>query len=216
MTPAVPRTMGRFVSMSPAVPDGRRGFTLIELVLVIVILAVLAGAIAPRVLSWNARGDETGVAAVAELLSVAARREMLTGQRLALDYDGEGGRLRLLTQRLSDGTGGRPVAPAWRDDPLAPAVQLDNIRVLSAAADGVELSSRRWRIEFIPATVRPSIVLLLGDESGASNRAGAWIVELPPAAARAMVTERHASGRAAPVQGASIDLDALGAAEDPW
>jgi len=68
------------------------GFTLIELICVILILAVTAGLIAPRISSNDARAMNTKAEAIADFFSFAAKRDALADEPLRIENDREIGR----------------------------------------------------------------------------------------------------------------------------
>ncbi len=198
---------------SGSIPSRRsvRAFTLVELVVVLIILAILAGVIAPRLLSGSSRTAEADVRRAAELVSTAGRRDSLTSQQLAIDYDGASSTLRLLVLRLPSAVDAARGAPAeWVDDPLAMRVELKDVKLLSATTDGAELDPRKFRVEFKQAAVRPSLVMVFGP----SEDRPAWTVSLTPGAYRAQVISGE--DRFADVDQTTIDLDLAGKSEEPW
>ena len=178
----------------------RPGFSIVEIIVVLVIMAVLAAAVVPRLAAMSGRQTRADAETVAELLSIAARRDELTSQRVALDYDADRSSLRLLTRRTDSGE--------WRQDPLAPDAQLNGSVVESVESEGVELDSRHFRIEFPQGSRRPSLSLVLTDD----RKRESWRVSLSAGASRAALAP--ASSRVLP--DGSIDLDAAGKAEEAW
>ncbi|GMV25631.1 MAG: hypothetical protein AMXMBFR58_16620 [Phycisphaerae bacterium] len=203
MPPAAPIT-------APALPrSGVRAFTLVELIVVLVILAIMAGVIAPRLASGASRAAESEVHKAAELISAAGRRDTLTSQQLAIDHDGQSLRLMKL-QMPSAADAARGVPPEWVVDPLALPVEFENARIVSASADGAELNPERFHIEFRQAGQRPSVVIVLAQATGTSS----WTVSLTPGAFRARITSGE--DRFADMDITSVDLDLAGKAEEPW
>src|SRR5690606_4403416 len=74
-------------------------FTLLELIVVILIITILAGLIAPRVLDTSLRRAEAEAGDVSRLLSAAAQKDALTPRTLAIAWDGQTRRLELLHQQ---------------------------------------------------------------------------------------------------------------------
>lgn len=183
---------------------GPRGFSIIELIVVIVILGVLGALVAPRLGSLGGRQARADAEGVADLLSIAARRDAVANRPLAIDYDEQRGSLRLLAFAADDaGTF------AWKPDLLAPPASLRSTIVASLQTDGNELDARRWRVEFPAGEQRPALSILLKDPS----RGDQWRVDLPSGSMRAAVVAPDAP------QGlgdGSIDLDASGRSEEAW
>jgi prepilin-type N-terminal cleavage/methylation domain-containing protein len=187
------------------------GFTLVELIVVLVLMAVITGVIAPRLVSGASRSAEADVRRAAEILSAAGRRDTLTSQQIAIDFDSQSSQLKLLVLRMPSAIdAARGAAPEWIDDPMTMHVELKDVKLLSAAADGAALDPGKFRIEFRQSGVRPSVLLTFGQ----SEDRPAWTVSLPPGAFRAKVTAGE--DRFADVEQTAIDLDRSGKAEEPW
>lgn len=182
----------------------RRAFTLVELVVVIVILAVVAGVAAPRLLGSRGRAAQNEAREVAALLSVAAHRSALGGGRLAVEYSGGDRALTLL--RLGSAEEG------WVPDSLSTPVRLANARIAAAAADGAALPSGGWRVEFPTNDRRPDLLLIVQSATGV-RPARVWTVGLPSFAAAAGIEEGDRPASGWPV---SFDLDAEGVGDQRW
>lgn len=177
--------------------------------MVVIILAVLAGAIGPRLAAMGGREVRASALEVGDLVSVAARRDALTSQRVALEFEGDRGRLVLLTMDGGSSADGSARPPGeWREDTLIPAVTLGNARITDALTDGVALDPRGWRVEFPQGARRPALELILSDVKGKEH----WRVELPSSAAHAAVSPGNALG----MNDQSVDLDATGGGTTPW
>jgi prepilin-type N-terminal cleavage/methylation domain-containing protein len=190
--------------------DGRsnpRAFTIVELIVVVVILAVLAAAVAPRLASMGGRETRASAMAVGDLVSVAARRDALTSQRVAIEFNGDKGRLVLMTVDSAPSGSGAPQAE-WREDRLIPPVLLGNSKITDALMDGVALDARAWRVEFPQGGRRPGLELILSDAKGTEH----WRVDLPSSAAHAAISAGNALG----MSDQAVDLDAGGGGTSPW
>jgi prepilin-type N-terminal cleavage/methylation domain-containing protein len=181
------------------------GFTIVEVIVVMVVLAVLAGAIAPRLTSSAGRRARVEAQAVERTLSAAAMRDAMSSQRVALEFDGS------VLRALAYGTTGEDpdAARAWRVDPLIPEARLTELSLAAGAADLERLSAQGFRVELPRMGRRPEIDLRLIDSRGV-----VWRASLGAGAMRAVagqeldVTPAAAAG--------VVDLDELGQGRRPW
>lgn len=196
-------TLGTSRATRVASVASRAGFSIVELIVVIVILGIIGTLVAPRLSSLGGKQARADAQAVAELLSIAARRDELTSQAVAVDFDETRGSIRMLSFVSAGGQ------PEWRIDRLAAPASLKSTFVESIETDGNQLDARRWRLEFNENTRRPSVALVLKD----SLHGDRWRIELPAGSSRAAVVPGDAPPGAAD---GSIDLDASGRSEDAW
>lgn len=183
------------------------GFTLIELIVSIMLLGLLAAIITPRFFDSAARRAAACALEVKNLVSVAAHRDSIGADRLALEYDGRARLLRMLVLRAgADGT----QDVVWRPDPLVNDVGIASGAALTAYADGRQLDPTGWRITMPTSEPRPTLELRLALESARSE---GWAVMLFPGASSAKL---RAPGAGFSPALRSIDLDLDGTGDRPW
>jgi hypothetical protein len=147
---------------------------------------------------------EAAARSLRDAVSAAARRESLTSEPVALDYDSETGVLSVLTPVPREG-GDWSRAIVWRPDPMTPPVAIAPLEIVKALSDDVPLSLKRWRVVMEAADRRPALRLSLRAATGQS-----WTIDLPSDAAAASLSE----GDDAPAT--SIDLDRSGMRDAAW
>jgi prepilin-type N-terminal cleavage/methylation domain-containing protein len=189
------------------------GFTLIELILVILLLALFASITAPRLVGTQARRADMEAEAVRSFLSTAAHREATTAEPLAVVYNAETATLSAEVRRLRALPSGGGQELAWRQDALIAPVALSLIELRDAATDTLPLGRKSWRLEFPITEPRPSLRLVLGGRAALGDRT--WTVALPYGAPAASLQQGSAPPSSATVP-AAIDLDALGQGNQPW
>jgi prepilin-type N-terminal cleavage/methylation domain-containing protein len=181
------------------------GFTLIELVVAIIVVAILAGVILPRLLSTGEREARAEAEAVASLLGAAARRAALTTQPIAIDY--ADGQFRVMMLRAKDTESFTPDNMVWVPEMLLPTLQLSTLSLVSATQDTAALSPRSWRVE-LGGDVRPELLVNLEDP-----RRRLWTILLSPDAEGALLMDdRQLIGGA----GQIVDLDRAGRGMAAW
>lgn len=191
----------------------RAGFTLVEIIVVIVIIGVLATLIVPRVLGGAARAGDAEARAVTDMLSAVGARQALSPQSLAIEFDEAQHTLRVLAFDAGDTASGTGTGAGNRAGGYGPVrsirpVSLSATRVGRFTIDGrpalgvgtsggqgsgaTDGANRAALIELSDDQFRPalSIVLVLAENaaSGAANdRAGpAWQIDLLPTSTTAV------------------------------
>lgn len=184
----------------------RSGFTLIELVVVLIMLTVVVGLAAPRMMQTQRRELDVTVERIADLLSIAAYRDAIGGRNVAIRFDEESRTLHLMVRELGEGE--------WREDPMTPGVPLGNLHIEEltigyAAPAGPDREA--WQVAFPAAEPRPAIVMML--QPDARNESLAWTIRLPAYATSAHVQR---PGDPVPVGLDPIDLDRAGLEDVAW
>lgn len=184
----------------------RTAFTMIELIVVVVMLGVLAGAVIPRMMRRSDREAEQNVRVLADLFSTAAARASIAGQHVALWFDASGdGRMWMETSRAASASDFE-TSPAWAPDPIVSDQRADRLTFVAGTVDGRALDTRKWTIEMVPGQERGVIVASFRDREGTRT----WSIVLPSGSLRAQVVEG-----ATPLD-ESIDLDSTGMGEVSW
>ena len=223
----------------------RAAFTLIEIIVVMILLVVAAGLIAPRLAGQPARQARTEAEGVAGLLSTLA--DQLAGSASAggdvavLQYDGSS-RTLSLARRVAPSATTPGRRGDWTYEPLrlVPPVTLEQTVIAQVVLDGRIISGtpgKDWRIAISAADARPNLNLVLaqrraGEATGSGASAGggaggggeslepggdAWQIDLSPAHSSAALRVRPAGTSAADsITPESVDLDLAGAGDAPW
>lgn len=197
-----------------------RAFTLIEAIVVMVIIAILATMITPRVLNIGRRQVENESRLLQRMLTVAAEKCDLWNQNVALDYKSKTQTFSVWTLRedaKTDPTLTGSARVKWLIDPLVEPVVLTQSKLQSASQDGQLLPSGDWRVTLTPGQPRPVLSLTL--EPNAGNGPTRYTLGLSPestGATRASSDQGESTGGKPGVASRSIDLDDAGKGQSPW
>lgn len=183
-----------------------RGFSLIEVIIVIMIIALFAGLILPRLSGLNRRSEQITVDRVADLLSAFSYRDSLASGSTAVEYSSSGGSLALLTLWVDPEDPDEPAI--WSHDILAPMVRLPETMGLRAYEDGELLAHGDWSILTRIDGTRPKIEIeLIGESVNATIMLDPWAQA--PSVVDELSLERTLLSDA-------VDLDAIGQDKEPW
>lgn len=183
-----------------------RAFTVVEILVVIVLLAAVAGLVAPRLTNNAARRVTAAAEATAETLSALSRRDAMLSQPLALMYDRANNRLHA-SVLLRDA---QRNSVEWRSDPLLPDADLQDARIVSVTADGAELDTSELRVEFDQFQPRPSLRIVFSDSAGGNLTS----VDMPASSLQATIV--FGDIREQPGASRAIDLDEQGKERQAW
>ncbi len=186
-------------------PFSRRGFTLLELLVVMVILALLFSMIVPRFAGTERRALQLASDQVADLLTMYAQRATLGQKPVAVAYDPDRRSIMLLVIDIDDD---RPDQPAdWQVDRLVTPVKLPStVDLLDARADGEPVDLALWPIANRPGKDRPTIEITLVGRDGETTA-----VVLAPHAVAPRQIDPDGVGPAVRIP---TDLDAAGRHRD--
>jgi prepilin-type N-terminal cleavage/methylation domain-containing protein len=201
-------------SVAPPLRRFHAAFTLIEIIIVVILIGVLAGLIIPRMVNSGKRQADFESSEITRLLGVAARRAALSGEIVAVEYDGAGPRLSLVALRETDTS--RGPRQTWVQDPLVTPVELTAVDVIRATADGQPIGNAggKWWVDFNPSEPRPALWLLVGRPG--SDASSQWQVELLPEETSASRRSMDEPSRAASAGALRVDLDATNQGERAW
>ncbi len=217
----------------PANPFAR-GFSIVEVIVVIVIIAILSGLVVPRMVAGSSRSAELEAKEVRMMLTTLAQRDAISGQRLALDFDKEKNRLSILVQNgendpaagapITSGSGPAPIGGDWKPAPLIRPLTFAYTAITQFTLDGTPVAASlanksvrgpgSWRIEVDQNQKRPAMSLLIAAADDADKRA--FQIDLLPGQTAAAIKYLTSSSQWTPVATEAIDLDATGMRETPW
>jgi prepilin-type N-terminal cleavage/methylation domain-containing protein len=191
----------------PPRPSRRTGFTLLELMVVVVILAVMATLVVPRFTASTRRSFDLAVDQVADLLVVFAQRDNVGSAPVGLQLDPERRRLSVMVLHRLDDDGN---TAEWRTDALVPPVTLLDVLDLDALvvyADGEPVDVRTYPLAQTPGEDRPTIEIALRTH----DEEHATMLRLLPHGVAPERLESLAFASRTP-----IDLDGAGRSREDW
>ena len=183
----------------------RRGFTLLELIVVISILAVVSSVVIPRLRGLSKGKADDAVERLSELLSLFAWRDNAGSQQCAIYMNPDSSAIELWTlEPISN----RPTDPAeWMPDRFVQPVRIPEGVQLEVMADGMRLDGSEWRIVGSPSGNRALIEMRVSTDGFDS------LLLLNPSAA---MPTRVDNGKIVEDQRETRDLDARGMSREPW
>ena len=184
----------------------RRAFTIVEVLLVIVVLALLAAITVPRLVGMERRQALLAVDRLQEMMSTFAYRDSLGVQRVAVWRDPEAGSVKLLVKEFNPED---PEASAtWRPDRFVQPVRLPpDVEIVDVRIDDRRVNLNEWMIESLPNTDRPRFEM---DIEGPDLTV---TLMLDP---HMIAPVRFEAGKAAPRIRTPQDLDAQGLDRGTW
>jgi len=185
--------------------DDHRGFTLMEMIVVLIVLAVLASMAIPRLSGTRFREYELKVEQTADLMVMFAHRLSTSTKATGLQYDAPNRELFLLTLHKDSESG----ESYWMDDPLSTPVAFpiwmeeDAVTILT---DGDFADTSQWPLTTMPGENRPIIEISIEWEDHAS-----LIMLASHAMAPSIWIDGDGTEPLTP-----IDLDAAGQSREEW
>jgi prepilin-type N-terminal cleavage/methylation domain-containing protein len=182
------------------------GFTLMEIMIVVVVLALLATMAIPRFADNDKRRFKMAVEQVADLLTMFAQRQMLEDRLVGISYD-PGRHAILLVRQETHPPDGLP--PVWEVDPYVQPVLLpDEVELIEVSADGDPVDIVQWPLASAPQEERPAVSLTLESPMYLTT------ISLAPQGITPEATGLDAAPGATAYQ--PVDLDSAGRTRDTW
>lgn len=183
---------------------GRRGFSLIELIVVSILIVVIGAITLPRMTSLERRREDKALLEVEDLLRMFAFRNSVGTQQIALHFDRSKNSLSLWILDLSadDPEGPR----VWQQDRLSYPVELpESMTITEAASDDSVIRDEMWTIASNPDGSRPRIAVFVEGRNLSGEIALDSYSTVPVRLDKENAVRRE-----------PIDLDAEGRAFDRW
>ncbi len=196
----------------------RRGLTIVEVIVVCIIIALLAGLVVPRLGNLAARRAEVEAKGLAALLSAAAQRDAMSSQAYAVAFEPGTATVGLLAYREAED----PAQPGgWVPAPWQSPLVLAEAEIRGIAVDGRPIGTPTsggnvgaWRAEFYPSQPRPRVSVLLTAKAAPDQYA--WQVDLGSTQAMAVLKPLPSAAAWSPGDPELVDLDRQGMREEPW
>ena len=184
----------------------RFGFTLIEMIVVIIVMAIMATLILPRLFGNDRRQFQNVADQVSDLLMMYAQRESLGTKPVGLWENTERRQLELMTLEVFDDS--VELQSGWVIDRTVRPVSLPNdVSILDVQADGESVDLSEWPMQSPPGQLRPSLAIILEGPNG--------IITIAMASHSLVALQIH-SEQYAEWMGGPVDLDAAGLDREDW
>lgn len=186
----------------------RFAFTLLEIIVVVIVLAILASLTVPRLAGNDRRQFRATVEQVADLLTMYAQREQLGQKAVGILHDAQRNALELLVLDTESGMSGQ--SANWYVDHYVQPVQFPAF--MSAAdveiiADGDRIDATEYPLASENGQERPWIEIHLRGAGEVAN------VALPPYGVSPMVNSTSMNSGTLREK---YDLDAAGRSREDW
>ena len=142
-------------------PPARRGFTLIEIIVVCTLLAMLLSVLAVRLTGMDGRNFDAVVDQTGDLMMMFALRSEHARQPVGLLVDEDRNSLRLLRRETSDRAENTRL---WQADPTVREVRLPDFmstRDIEVFVDGDIADLTKWPLSAMPGEDRPLLEIVL-------------------------------------------------------
>ena len=119
-----------YTSCDPSYPETksrnlfRSGFTLIEMIIVVILITLIVSITAPRLTSTKKKQFEQTVSEISDLMLLYAHREMTSRYPVGIKHDLSRNELLVQVYRPDEESDEENPPPRWQSDPLSPSVQL--------------------------------------------------------------------------------------------
>jgi prepilin-type N-terminal cleavage/methylation domain-containing protein len=196
-------------SAGPSRHPGQRGFTLLEVIVVVAMLALLATITVPRMTGMARREFELATDRVADLLMMFAHRDNLGQKPVGLMYDESRRALMLVVLDIDDPE--QRNTATWQIDPYVDPVRLPDIvdpDSLVVTADGEVAYIADYPLSHTPGEARPTIEVSFQSRDGAYHTT--LVLHPYDVAPRRLDRSAQAQARM------PVDLDAAGRSREEW
>ena len=185
----------------------RRGFTLVEIIIVCTLLAMLLAALTVRITGLQGRNFDTLVEQTGDLMMMYALRSEHARQPVGLLVDEQRNSLRLVRREENeeDMTGA-----LWQPDPTVREVRLPEFMTtydIEVLVDGDTADLTSWPLSTMPGEDRPTIEFILNYEERSVR------LNLSPTS---MSPRRIEAGRDELPERVAEDLDTTGRWQEDW
>ncbi len=180
------------------------------MIVVIAVLAVVMAMTVPRLIGREGRVLQLAADRIADLLTMFAQRETLSGRPVGIWHDADRHQIVLLILDIDEAD---PTEPAqWRPDrtvrPVALPMSVEVKRGVVATVDGRPVDISQWPIATEPGKPRPRVEVSLFDDDGRVKT-----VVLPSHALAPYFLDDR---RAVLALREPVDLDAAGRHREDW
>ena len=185
----------------------RRAFTMVEMIIVCIIMALIMSSIIYRMTSRQGRSFDTAVEQVGDLLMMYALRSEHSRQPVGLMIDQDRNALLLMRRESVEGGNNQPL---WKMDPMVNGVrfpkfmEMDDVEV---RVDGDQADLTEWPLSAMPGEDRPLIEIELRHEQRVV------LLSLP---SHALSPQRQEDGVESAPAREPEDLDTTGRWQEDW